>query len=107
MDAGREQILCYHGRPQDWGNPRWKYYKFTLIDHGAGYENECHCWLDTSYKKPEGTPGELFASLITMILRPGTPVNKCSNEYLDEEDFWNKEWGPRPPWIPEEEEELW
>lgn len=47
-------------RPQDWGNPRWKYYKFTLIDHDAGYENECHCWLDTSYKKPEGTPGELF-----------------------------------------------
>ena len=99
----QKQYFAVMARPQDWGDPRWKYAKFTFIDHEFQIESEVHCWLDTSYKQPEQPMAELFASLIAMVLQPGTPVNQCSNQYLAEEDFWQKAWGKQPPWIPDEE----
>lgn len=100
-----ERPLAQHGRPQDWGDPRWTYHRFRfewLTAHdGRRYINNCHCWTDL--KRQPGEYVELFAQFVAMILMPGLPAELCGREYLQEEDFWSKKWGKRPPFYEESE----
>lgn len=91
--------LAMHSRPQDWGDPRWHYELFTFTwetaPDGKRYVNHCHCWTDL--KRERGEYAQLFAALIAQILMPGTPKELCGREYLQEEDFWQRKWGTKPP----------
>lgn len=101
-----EQKMAAIGeRPQDWGHPRWHYehFRFEWLTPEARYINDAHCWTDLR-REPGQYPG-LFASLVAMILQPGQPVELCGREYLAEDDFWSKCWGPLPPIFAQEHDE--
>ncbi len=97
------------GRPQDWGDARWMYRVYTLeaTIGGQAYRNEVHCWLEQ--EEPEETSEadhlELFAELICMITLPGWDRHRSTREFLDDDDFWDEEWGEMPPQWSEDEEE--
>jgi hypothetical protein len=103
--------LAEHARPQDWGDPRWHYEKFrlewqhtTADGEVARYINHAHCWTEIRlelYQYPEH-----FASLIVQIMYPGSHPKLCGREYLEENDFWEEEWGKQPPYFDEESTEL-
>ena len=102
-----KQPLAMHSRPQDWGDPRWHYERFTFAwesaPNGRRYVNHCHCWTDL--KRERGAYAQLFDSLIAQILIPGDPPQLCGRDFLQEEDFWERKWGKRPPlWEGEEED---
>lgn len=87
-------------RPQDWGDPKWMYRKYIFTAEKLGYESHVHCWLDHQVREHEHA--ETFASLIVQILLPGTPENLCTNQFMDDEDFWHKSWGEMPPFRPDD-----
>ncbi|GIK36603.1 MAG: hypothetical protein BroJett011_04360 [Chloroflexota bacterium] len=91
--------LVMHGRVQTWGDPRWIYHRFDFewlsAPSGKIYVNHAHCWTDL--KREPGEYANLFANLIAEILMPGTSPQLCGRDYLDDDDFWFEEWGPRPP----------
>jgi hypothetical protein len=93
------QPLAMHGRVQAWGDPRWFYHRFDFVwlsaPDGKQYINHAHCWTDL--KREPGEYANLFAPLIAQILMPGTPPELCGRDYLHEDDFWQEEWGPQPP----------
>jgi len=89
--------LAQFSRPQDWGDPRWVYHRFTLtweVD-GTRYVNHAHCWTDL--QRPKFQYPQLFASLFAQISIPGEPPEFCGNKFLHEDDFWQDKWGPQPP----------
>lgn len=103
-----EQKLAMHDRPQDWGHPRWAYFRFrfewTLRE--THYINHAHCWTDLTLE--EWRYPVLFSSLIVQILQPGEYEQFCDRSHLKEDDFWSEDWGPRPPFFdPPEEEDEW
>lgn len=92
-------FIAEMSRPQDWGNPkRWKYKVYTLSAQikDTKYEHEVHCWAELPIEDYKHL--ELFSGVIAQIMLPGTPVQKCSNKYLQEDDFWMEEWGELPPY---------
>ena len=93
-----EEPSASPSRPQDWGDPRWHYelFKFEWLTGSKQYINHAHCWTDLKLNSPHTYP-HLFASLMVTILRPGRKPELCGWEYLEEEDFWDPEWGPMPP----------
>lgn len=94
-----EEPMCWMGRPQDWGNPRWHYdlVRFEAVIEGKTYVNHCHCWTDLRFDTPTEY-FQLFSELIVSISLPGTPVQLCGRDYLAEDDFWNERLdGPLPP----------
>src|SRR5689334_3877727 len=83
------------GRPQDWGNAKqWMYRAYEV--EAFGYHGVIHCWLD--HQVPEDQHREIF---VPMLHRgpalPGEPKELCGNEFMEEEDFWDKSWGKMPP----------
>lgn len=94
-DRPDEQLnLAEIGRPQDWGNAKkWMYRVYVL--EAQGYRNEVHCWIDERVSEAEHL--EAFASLICTITLPGWNPKLSGRDYMDEDDFWEKEWGEMPP----------
>jgi hypothetical protein len=58
-EDGREAevSMLQFSRPQDWGDPRWRYERFKLewITDDRHYINHVHCWTDLS-KLERGYP---------------------------------------------------
>lgn len=94
--------LAFMGRPQDWGDPKWMYRVYTL--EAQGYRNVVHCWVDQQVGEFEHL--QSFAGLVCSIMLPGWPVWKSGRDYLDQDDFWQPEWGEQPPYHDEPDEEL-
>jgi hypothetical protein len=97
------QPIAVPHRPQDWGHPRWSYhrYRFEWEHDGTRYINQFHGWTDLK-RQPHDYPG-LFASLIVMVLMPGSDPRLCGRDYVAEEDIWRDEWGEMPPVFVEED----
>jgi len=102
-----DQPIACHGRPQDWGDPRWTYneFRFDWIMRDKTYINHCHCWTDLEREAHE-YPG-LFAPFLVQIMVPGLPEPLCGRAYLAEDDFWFKDWGAQPPTFDPYENESW
>lgn len=98
---GQAIIEC--ARPQDWGNKqryvyRTYYYEATI--GGQVYAHHCYCWTDAQDLEEWQYPA-FFAPCVAQLLMPGTPEEERGQRYLGEEDFWNDDWGPRPPYFDE------
>lgn len=89
-----DTALAFIGRPQDWGDPKWMYRVYVL--EAMGYRHTVHCWLDQWVSEHEHL--DRFAGLFSAIMLPGWPAWKSGRDYLDEDDFWRKEWGEMPPY---------
>jgi hypothetical protein len=102
--AKEPESMAFLHRPQDWGDPKWHYIEcdFTWSTGGTRYVNHFHGWTDIPRENGHAYL-ELFAPLIVQILLPGCQPELCGKEYLDEEDFWNTNWGPRPPFFARED----
>lgn len=94
--------LMEHARPQDWGDPKYTYrsYYYEATIAGQKYGHHCHCWTDAPALEEWEYPS-FFAPCVVQLLMPGTPREEVGRRYLGEEDFWNDEWGPRPPYFDE------
>lgn len=92
-------MLSVSSRPQDWGDPAWNYHfvKLQAKWNDTIYINNCHLWTTKTYDLHEliGT----FGTAIGMILQPGKPPEICDRSHLQEDDFWDKEWGEMPPYF--------
>jgi hypothetical protein len=102
-----EEPLATVGRPQDWGDPRWSYhcYRFEQTIGDTHYIAHVHCWTDLVRQDYEYA--QLFAMLIVSPILPGQIAQLCGREFLDEEDFWQSEWGPQPPFYECDDDRDW
>jgi hypothetical protein len=104
-------LACATVRPQDWGNPGWKYFYFKWEwvngPDNTHYINHFHAWTDRPLETWEYP--KFFAPLLSQIMTPGDPPELCGRDYLHPDDFWSKEWGPQPPFYdpPEGIDEFW
>ena len=102
-----EQPIAQMSRPQDWGDKkRWHYERFCFewIQETHHYINYVHCWTDLKLEQ-RGEYPMLFAQFIVQITMPGANPYLCGMDYLDEDDFWLREWGAMPPYYEEDEEQ--
>lgn len=90
-------------RPQDWGDKeRWTYHRFRFEwqtvpdDRAQHWINNFHGWTDLKLDNPGDYP-DLFASLLTKIMWPGTAWQLCGNQFMHKDDFWCESWGQMPP----------
>lgn len=93
--------LACLGRAQDWGDPKYMYRVYTL--EAQGYRNTVHCWVDQPMKEHEHL--QLFAPIIAQIMLPGVPVKLSTRAFMDEDDFWQDDWGQMPPYADVDEED--
>lgn len=103
----KSPLATFH-RPQDWGDPRWTYHLFRFEwvtgPDNTHYINNAHCWTDMPGVATHEFPA-LFASLFTMIALPGQRAELCGRSHLDPDEFWEKSWGPQPPWYEGDDED--
>lgn len=90
----------FFGRPQDWGDPAWLYFRYKLEMESGGrkYINHCHVWTKIKFEQVAEYP-QTFAGLICFVAMPGQPEQKCGRSHLAEDDFWSKKWGKAPPFF--------
>ena len=92
---------AFLGRPQDWGNKtKWTHLAVTL--QAGEYTNHVHIW----YQKPDASQHEILeaaSALICTILLPGLCPELCGDNFLDEDDFWDEDWGAPPEFFNEED----
>jgi hypothetical protein len=102
-------LACATVRPQDWGNPGWKYFYFKWEwvngPDNTHYINHFHAWTDRPLETWEYP--KFFAPLLSQIMTPGDPPELCGRDYLHPDDFWSEEWGPQPPFFDDPEEEVY
>lgn len=98
------QPFAEHSRPQDWGDQkRWSLHRYryeTEMD-GKRYINNLYGWTDLPLEPHQYA--ERFASLLVIVLMPGSTPELCGREYLHEDDFWDDAWGAPPPFYDETE----
>ena len=98
--------IAQMSRPQDWGDSvRWHYERFCFewIQETTRYINNAHCWTDLKLERHKYPM--LFASCVVQIFMPGECFQLCGMDYLDKDDFWNQEWGHKPPYFDRLEED--
>lgn len=102
-DKPGEAHWCELRRPQDWGHPRWMYRKYVL--EAMGCRHEAHCYADKALSDLDHL--QLFSSLLTTIAQTYPPTRRevCDRSHLQEDDFWEESWGPRPPYVETDEED--
>lgn len=93
-------------RPQDWGNSsRWHYHQcsiqFTL--DGTTYINNCHLYQEIERNSIEAF--QFVSEYLFMVALPGCKQELAAKSHLNEDDFWEKEWGDLPPYYEEPDEE--
>lgn len=92
-----ENDSVFVGRPQDWGDPKWTYRRYSLemeLD-GEKIKNVSHVWTDATGLNDIQLL-QLSLSLVGTIMRPSAEEELCSNTHLSTEDIWLSEWGERP-----------
>lgn len=91
--------LCFMGRPQDWGDPRWMWRTYVLhapID-GVQWVNVVHIWHEGQI--PDHQLVAECGGLLTMIMTPGFPPELSGKSYMHEDDFWEDSWGVMPAYF--------
>jgi hypothetical protein len=98
-DDNSDALLAFGSRPQDWGNPKWRYKKITAsfsID-AQEYKQVCHFWFTEKWTDAEFMQQDYVKQMVGSPYLPGSDKELCGREYLAEDDFWSDDWGKMPP----------
>ena len=104
--SSSETPILGFSRPQDWGDSsRWHYHwcriEFSLVD--TTYINNCHVWQEVERNSIEAF--EYIAPHLFMVMMPGAIMQLAGKEFLESDDFWQKEWGEMPPYYEPNDED--
>jgi hypothetical protein len=102
-------LLAFGKRPQDWGEPNWKYKKVeTRVSiQGQAYKQVAHFWFTENYSDAEFLQQDWVKQMIGSIYQPGASEELCGRDFLDEDDFWQEDWGKMPPHYEQDNEDYW
>jgi hypothetical protein len=98
-DESETALLSFEFRPQDWGDPRWQYRKTetSLTINEQSYRHISHFWIEQQMSDADFFNEDWVGKMMCTVLLPGCEKELCGRDFLDEEDFWNDEWGKMPP----------
>jgi hypothetical protein len=107
-DEGGDSLLGLGSRPQDWGDPKWKYktIQTEMSIDGQAYRYTAHFWFTENYTDGEFMQQGWVQQMVFSPYLPGADKELCGRDYLEEEDFWQDEWGKMPPFYEGEDDDF-
>jgi hypothetical protein len=98
-EGSEDAMLGFGGRPQDWGDPKWKYktIQTSVSIDGQAYKYTAHFWFTLNLSDGEFLQQDWVRQMVFQPYLPGEEKELCGRDFLDTDDFWQEEWGVMPP----------
>ena len=106
------QSVGEFSRPQDFGDPERWHYHYIEVNQDQPFPAifQAHLWLEYELRRSDDLLEDELFNLAVQVVLAGVPNNNLDpqgpppmspTDCFQEDDFWEDEWGERPPWCEE------